>query len=153
MTCPSTLSYYASVGIKSLHWLPVHYFIIFKISTIAYQALSSTQPVYLNSPARNSRQLRSTSSTLLYIPRVKTKAGTRAFSVAALTVLNSLPASVKSDGNTVSIRRCLKTYLFNAACPPQLLRFCRDTELDRRGYWHKRSLLLFSGLFIVTEYH
>ena len=53
-------------------------------------------------PARNSRQLRSTSSNPLYILRVKTKAGTRAFSVATPTVWNSLPASVKSEGNIVS---------------------------------------------------
>ena len=101
--------------------LPVHYRIIFKMCTIAYQALSSTQPAYLNSmltPTRNSRQLRSTSSNPLYIPRVKTKAGTQAFSVAAPTVCNSLPASVKSQGNIVSFRRHLKTYLFNAAYPP-----------------------------------
>ena len=99
----------------------VHYRIIFKICTIAYQALSSTQSAYLNSmltPARNSRQLRSTSSNPLYIPRVKTKAGTRAFSVAAPTVWNSLPASVKSEGNIVSFLQRLKTYLFNAAYPP-----------------------------------
>ena len=31
------------------HWLPVHYRIIFQICTIGYQALSSTQPAYLNS--------------------------------------------------------------------------------------------------------
>ena len=85
--------------LKSLHWLAVHYRIILKICTIAYQALSSTQPTYLNSmltPARNSRQLCSTNSNPLYIPRVKTKAGTRAFSVASPTVWDSLPASVKS---------------------------------------------------------
>ena len=107
--------------LKSLHWLPVHYRIIFKMCTIAYQALSSTQPAYLNSmqtPTRISRQLRSTSSNPLHIPRVKTKAGTRAFSVAAPAVWNSLPASVKSQGNIVSFRRHLKTYLFNAAYPP-----------------------------------
>ncbi|KAK2192605.1 hypothetical protein NP493_26g06024 [Ridgeia piscesae] len=95
--------------LKALHWLPVHYRIIFKICTVVYQALSSIQPAYLNvmlTPARNSRQLRSTSSNPLYIPRMKTKAGTRA---------NSLPASVKSDGNIVSFRRRRKTYLFNDA--------------------------------------
>ena len=107
--------------LKSLHWLPAHYRIFFLICTIAYQTLSSTQPAYLNSmltPARNSRRLRSTSSNPLYIPRVKTKAGTRAFSVAAPTVWNSLPASVKSECCIVSFRRRLKTYLFNAAYPP-----------------------------------
>ena len=58
--------------LKSLHWLPVRYRIIFKFFTIAYQAFSSTHPGYLNSmltPTRNSRQLRSTSSNPLYIPR------------------------------------------------------------------------------------
>ena len=65
-----------------------------------------------------SRQLRSTSSNPLYIPRLKTNAGSRAFSVATPTVWNSLPTSVKSEGNIVSFRRRLKTYLFNAAYPP-----------------------------------
>ena len=109
--------------LKSLHWLPVHYRIIFKICTIAYQALSSTQPAYLNSmltPARNSRQLRSTSINPVYIPLVKTKAGTRAFLVAAPTVWNLLPASFKLAGNIIaSFRRRLKTYLFNAAYHPK----------------------------------
>ena len=78
----------------------VHYRIIFKICTITYQALSSTQPAYLNlmlTPARHSTQLRSVSSNRLYNPLVKTKAGTRAFSVAAPTLWNSLPASVKLE--------------------------------------------------------
>ena len=85
------------------------------------KAVSSTQPAYLNSMltlARNSRQLRSTSSNPLYIPWMKAKAGTRAFSVAAPTVWNSLPASVKSEVNIVSFCRHLKTHLFNAAYPP-----------------------------------
>ncbi|MEG7521965.1 MAG: hypothetical protein M3H12_02550, partial [Chromatiales bacterium] len=67
--------------LKSLHWLPVRYRIIFKICTIAYPALSFKQPAYLHSmlnPARNPRQLWSTSCNLLFIPRVKTNAGTRA---------------------------------------------------------------------------
>ena len=98
----------------------MNYRIIFKICTTAYQALLSTQPAYLNSmltPARNPRQLQSTSSNLLYIPRVKTKAGTRAFSVAASTLWNLLPASVNLKGNIVSFPQRLKTYLLNAAYP------------------------------------
>ncbi|KAK2171937.1 hypothetical protein NP493_1013g00023 [Ridgeia piscesae] len=69
-------------------------------------------------PARHSRQLRSTSNNPLYIPRVKKKAGTRAFSVTAPSVWNSLPASVMSEGSIVSFHRRLKIYLFNAAYPP-----------------------------------
>ena len=100
--------------LKSLHWLPVHYRVIFNICTISYLAFASKQPTYLNSMltlARNSRELRSTSSNPLYIPRVKTKAGTRAFSVAEPTLWNSLPVCVKSVGNIVSFRRRLKTPL------------------------------------------
>ena len=104
--------------LKLLHWLPVHYRIIFNICTIGYQALSSTQPTYLNSmltPARNSRQLRSTSSNPLYIPRVKTKAGTRAFSVAAPTVWT---ANVKSEGNYYSFSAYVYKYICYAAYRP-----------------------------------
>ena len=107
--------------LKSLHWLPVRYRIIFKICTITYQALSTKQPAYLHSmltPARQPRQLRSSGSGLLSVPRVKTNAGTRAFSVAAPTLWNSLPDSVKSARNIASFRRNLKTYLFTTAYPP-----------------------------------
>ena len=34
--------------LKSLHWFPVRYRIIFKICTITYQALSSKQPAYIS---------------------------------------------------------------------------------------------------------
>ena len=107
--------------LKSLHWLPVRYRIIFKMCTITYQALSTKQPAYLHSmltPARQPRQLRSSSACLLSVPRVKTNAGTRSFSVAAPTLWNSIPDSVKSAGNIASFRRHLKNYLFNIAYPP-----------------------------------
>ena len=107
--------------LKSLHWLPVRYRIIFKICKITYQALSTKQPAYLHSmltPARQPRQLRSSGSGLLSVPRVKTNAGTRSFSVAAPTLWNSLPDSVKSARNIVSFRRNLKTYLIKIAYPP-----------------------------------
>ena len=104
--------------LKSLHWLPVRYRIIFKICTITYHALSTKQPAYLHSmltPARQPRQLRSSGSDLLSVPRVKTSAGTRAVSVAASTLWNSLPDSVKSARNIASFRGNLKTCLFKIA--------------------------------------
>ena len=60
--------------LKSLHWLPVRYHIIFKICTITYQVLSSKQPAYLHSmltPARQPRQPRSSGSGLLPVPRLR----------------------------------------------------------------------------------
>ena len=102
--------------LKSLNWLPVHHRIIFTICTIAYQGLYTTSISKFN--ANSSNKFQTATLNPIYIPRVKTKAGTRAFSVATQTVCNSLPASVKSQGNIVSFRRRLKPYLFNAACPP-----------------------------------
>ena len=107
--------------LKSLHWLPVRYRIIFKICTITYQALSNKQPAYLHSmfiPARQPRQLRSSGSDLLSVPRVKTNAGTRVFSVATPTLWNSLHDSIKSARNIALFRRNLKTYHFKMAYPP-----------------------------------
>ena len=79
--------------------------------TRLYNSLSSTL-IFTTSifkfdaiPARNSTQLCSTRSNPLYIPQVKTKSETRAFSVAALTVWNLLRASAKSEGNIVSFCR------------------------------------------------
>ena len=105
--------------LKSLHWLPVRYRSIFKICTITYHALSTKQPAYLHSmltPARQPTQLRSSGSDLLSVLRVKINAGT--FSVAAPTLWNSLPDSVKSARNIASFCRNLKTYLFKIAYPP-----------------------------------
>ena len=78
--------------------------------------ISSTQPPHLNSmltPARTSRHLRSISSNPLYILRVKTKSWTRAFSVTAPTLCNSLPVGDQLEGNIVSFRRRLNIYLFS----------------------------------------
>ena len=107
--------------LKSLHLLPVRYRISCKICTITYQALSSKQPAYLHSPltpARQPRQLPSSNSNLLFVPSVKTNVGTRAVLVAALTLWNSLPVSVKSVGNIATFHCKLKTHLFKLAYPP-----------------------------------
>ena len=103
------------------HWFPVRYRIIFKICTITYQALSSKQPAYLHSlltPARQPRQLRSSNSNLRFVPSVKTNVGTKAFSVAASTVWNSLLISDKSVGNMTPSRCKLKAHLFKCVYPP-----------------------------------
>ena len=60
--------------LKSLHWLPVRYRIIFKICTITYQALSTKQPAYLHSmltPARQPRQLRSSGFVYFLFPELR----------------------------------------------------------------------------------
>ena len=88
--------------------------------TITYQALSSKQPSYLHTlltPIRKHIQLRSSTSDLLFVPKVNTNMGTRAFAVGAPTLWNMFPSSVKSE-NIAKFRRHLKTYLYNLDYPP-----------------------------------
>ena len=84
--------------LKSLHWLPIQSHINFKLCTIAYQTLSSGEPSYLfsmHSLASNPRKLRSSGFHLLYVPRIETHAGTRAFSIIVVpTLWNSVPEQV-----------------------------------------------------------
>jgi len=103
---------------KSLQWLPVQSRIIFKLGTIAYQTLSSGEPSYLFSMlslAPKARELCSSGFQLLSVPRVKTHAGTSAFSVAVPTLWNSLAEHAESSNRIVSFGHHLKIHLFRLA--------------------------------------
>ena len=55
----------------NLHWLPIHYRIVFKILPITYKALNNLAPLYIRellTPYVPARQLRSSSKNLLVIP-------------------------------------------------------------------------------------
>ena len=98
--------------LKQLHWLPVNYIIKFKLSTLTYCALAIHQPPYLASLLHFSnvpRQLRSSTSQQLSIPRTKLNLGKRAFSVAAPIIWNELPTTLKSCESLASFRKNLKT--------------------------------------------
>ena len=107
--------------LKQLHWLPVDYRIKFKLSTLTYRVLAIHQPPYLASLLHFSnvpRQLGSSTSQQLSIPRTKLNLGTRAFSVAAPIIWNELPTTLKSCESLASFRKNLKTYLFKISFPP-----------------------------------
>ena len=104
--------------LKQLHWLPVNCIINFKLSTLTYRALAIHQPPYIASLLHFSnipRQLRSSTSQQLSIPRSKLNLGKRAFSVAAPIIWNELPTTLKSCESLASFRKHLKTYLFKIA--------------------------------------
>ena len=69
----------------NLHWLPINYHIIFKILLITSKALNNLAPLYirdLETPYTPSRQLRSSSQKLLFIPPFNLKTySTRSFSM------------------------------------------------------------------------
>jgi hypothetical protein len=106
--------------LRSLHWLPIHQRIDFKIATLVYKCLHGLAPPYLAddcvlvSSLSNRRQLRSASSQRLLVPRTQTVTyGPRAFQVSGPTVWNRLPANLHDPDISIDIfRRRLKTYLF-----------------------------------------
>ena len=63
----------------------------------------------------NPVKLRSASRPLLHVhvPRTQTVYGSRAFSVAAPTLWNSLPADITNDASLTAFRNRLKTFLFH----------------------------------------
>ncbi len=106
--------------LKSLHWLPVSYRIKFKIATITYKSLTLKQPAYLCNllkPRSRPQTLRSNNQNYLQVPKTKNSFGTRAFSVSAPSIWNSLPVSVRSANSLPSFRKLLKTHLFGLAFP------------------------------------
>ena len=58
------------------------------------------------------RALRSSDAPILVVPRVHTELARRAFSVAAPSTWNSLPADIRLCENILTFKHHLKTHLF-----------------------------------------
>ena len=105
----------SSTALHNLHWLPIKQRIDFKISTFTYKLLHTRTPSYLSNlllPYTPVRSLRSSDRDLLVQPSVSTVIGSRAFSVAAPTIWNKLPITIRQSSSLTSFRRLLKTHLF-----------------------------------------
>ena len=66
--------------LRSVHWLPVKFTILFKINLLTYKTLREKQPVYLHpmlTASIPSCSLRSNSDNSLSVPGVKTNTGAR----------------------------------------------------------------------------
>jgi hypothetical protein len=85
--------------LRQLHWLPVAKRIKFKSALITYKTLLTSQPPYLSSllhAYQPSRSLRSASSNFLSVPRVPSVFESKAFSIYAPHLWNSLPSSLRA---------------------------------------------------------
>ena len=102
-----------------LHWLPVHFRILFKVLLLVYKALNGMAPLYITellSYRTCSRTLRSTDQKLLAVPKSRLKTyGDRAFSVAAPKLWNELPLDLRSLVTINLFKKHLKTDLFKKA--------------------------------------
>ena len=118
VTCTRKYDHISPVLIR-LHWLPIHYRIIFKILLLVFKALNGLSPPSI-SDLLNKRStvssLRSCSQELLYIPRSTPKTyGVRAFSVAGPRLWNDLPLRLRFVSNINVFKKNLKTHLFQLA--------------------------------------
>lgn len=108
-------------ALASLHWLPVHFRIMYKVALTMFYIHTNQCPAYLSNiviplhsnPSR--QRLRSSAGTDYLIPRTRTKLGERSFSVAGPTTWNSLPETVRAVTDTTAFKRVLKTHFFNIA--------------------------------------
>ena len=98
--------------LHELHWLPVEYCNIYKISLLTYKCLDGMGPIINTNllaipvPLHNFRLKTSTTST---------QYGRRSFSSAASDLCNDLPLHVKKFQTLAKFKSSLKTYLFTLA--------------------------------------
>ena len=79
---------------------------------------STSSPAYLqsllsNGVSESTATLRSASGPLLHVPQTRTVYGSRAFSVAAPTLWNSLLADLTNTTSLTAFTNCLKIFLFH----------------------------------------
>ena len=104
--------------LKSLHWLPIEHRSSFKILCTVYKTLNGAGPGYLAellTPYEPSRTLRSTSESLLCIPKTNLGIGYKAFSYAAPSLWNPLPDFIKNSKSLSCFKTSLKTFYFRKA--------------------------------------
>ena len=93
----------------------------FKICAITFRTLKEKQPAYLADllvRLKCSKYLRSTNSNKFVVPRIKTKTGSRAFSISGPALWNALPVPIRNAKTILTFRKLLKSHLFDLAFPP-----------------------------------
>ena len=107
---------------RSLHWLPIHQRIEYKLSILMYMVVFGTAPDYISNsvtltsamPGRS--HLRSAGSLTFDIPRTCTRRGDQATSVAGPRTWNKLPLNIRQSTSIVTFnKKKLKTHLIDTA--------------------------------------
>ena len=101
-----------------LHWLPLKFRIIFKVSCMIYKAIKSTAPEYLTSLIelhQPNRPLRSQKSIQLKRIIPKTQFSSRAFRFCAPVIWNNLSIDTRNSSCLGTFKTRLKTELFTLA--------------------------------------
>lgn len=106
-------------ALYSLHWLPIHARIEFKILLMTFKVLHGLSPPYLADlivvKPKSAYGLRSNNNGLLLLQpsfKVLPTLGGRAFTVAAPTLWNNLPSNIRNLDSIETFKKHLKTHLF-----------------------------------------
>lgn len=92
-----------------LHWLPIRQRIIFKVLLFVFKIFLDICPQYLKECVR----IVDNDNRLLFIPRVQTTYGDRAFSNSAPRLWNALPLRLRKSETIVYFKAHLKHHLFS----------------------------------------
>ena len=102
--------------LQSLHWLPVHKRIEYKILLFVFKCVRNLAPSYLQEliiPYKPSRNLRSSDQHRLQVPYTpSTLIQSRAFCVAGPNFWNSMPIYLRTEPSIDVFKAKLKTHLF-----------------------------------------
>jgi len=104
--------------LQELHWLPVRQRVRFKVAAVTFKAKYCGLPAYLGDDLRDyqpARTLRSSTAPQLQRPQSVTAFASRAFTIAAPIVWNSLSANTRSADSLTCFKRRLKSELFATA--------------------------------------
>ena len=85
---------------------------------ITFRTLKENEPAYLaDLPVRPkcSKYLRSTNSNRFVVLRIKTKTGSRAFSISGPALWNALPVPIRNAKTILTFWKLLKSHLFDLA--------------------------------------
>ena len=120
--------------LQDLHWLPIDQRIEFKLATLTYNILNSSQPAYLRSLLNYhtpTRSVHSANTNLLSVPRVRTTFASRGFSIAAPHFGTHYPlASVVLLLQTLSVASLKLTASSRPTAPPS-----GSAKCLRFGHW------------------
>ena len=104
--------------LHTLKWMPVHDYFMYRKLILTFKVLNNLTPQYLNVfklvsqiSTRTTRQ--SISSTLLYIPNVRTEYYKRYFSIPSAILWNELPESVRNCSSLASFKSNYLQYYMN----------------------------------------
>jgi len=114
------LDCYSSLEIRrDLQWLPVSHRITFKLCLLTWKTLHTAHPPYLSELITQylpPRALRSFNTNFLARPTgIISNFTSRAFSVSAPSIWNSLPTHIRSLDKLSTFERQLKSHLFQSA--------------------------------------